>query len=44
LPFAVIGWGVSAARAQHASDLDLLFVYDGKDAADFAPPRRSPSS
>jgi len=36
LPFAVIGMGrLGGAELNYASDLDVLFVYDGEDAADF---------
>ena len=36
LPFAVIGMGrFGGAELSYASDLDVLFVYDGEDAADF---------
>ncbi|HEY4396136.1 MAG TPA: bifunctional [glutamine synthetase] adenylyltransferase/[glutamine synthetase]-adenylyl-L-tyrosine phosphorylase [Acidimicrobiia bacterium] len=36
LPFAVIGMGrLGGAELSYASDLDVLFVYDGEDAADF---------
>jgi [glutamine synthetase] adenylyltransferase / [glutamine synthetase]-adenylyl-L-tyrosine phosphorylase len=36
LPFAVIGMGrFGGAELSYASDLDVLFVYDGADAADF---------
>jgi [glutamine synthetase] adenylyltransferase / [glutamine synthetase]-adenylyl-L-tyrosine phosphorylase len=36
LPFAVIGMGrFGGAELNYASDLDVLFVYDGEDAADF---------
>jgi len=37
LPFAVIAMGrFGGAELSYASDLDLLFVYDGSSAADFA--------
>ena len=37
LPFAVIAMGrFGGAELSYASDLDLLFVYDGSTAADFA--------
>jgi glutamate-ammonia-ligase adenylyltransferase len=36
LPFVVIGMGrFGGAELSYASDLDVLFVYDGEDAADF---------
>jgi [glutamine synthetase] adenylyltransferase / [glutamine synthetase]-adenylyl-L-tyrosine phosphorylase len=36
LSFAVIGMGrLGGAELSYASDLDVLFVYDGEDAADF---------
>ncbi|MDQ6854919.1 MAG: bifunctional [glutamine synthetase] adenylyltransferase/[glutamine synthetase]-adenylyl-L-tyrosine phosphorylase, partial [Actinomycetota bacterium] len=36
LPFAVIGMGrFGGAELSYASDLDVLFVYDGEDADDF---------
>ncbi|HKA93295.1 MAG TPA: bifunctional glutamine-synthetase adenylyltransferase/deadenyltransferase, partial [Acidimicrobiia bacterium] len=36
LPFAVMGMGrFGGAELSYASDLDVLFVYDGEDAADF---------
>lgn len=36
VPFAVIGMGrFGAAELSYASDLDVLFVYDGEDADDF---------
>ncbi len=36
LPFAVIGMGrFGGAELSYASDLDVLFVYDGEDAVDF---------
>ena len=36
MPFAVIGMGrLGGAELSYASDLDVLFVYDGEDAADF---------
>jgi [glutamine synthetase] adenylyltransferase / [glutamine synthetase]-adenylyl-L-tyrosine phosphorylase len=36
LPFAVIGMGrLGGAELSYASDLDVLFVYDGEDATDF---------
>ena len=36
LPFAVIGMGrFGGAELNYASDLDVVFVYDGEDAADF---------
>jgi [glutamine synthetase] adenylyltransferase / [glutamine synthetase]-adenylyl-L-tyrosine phosphorylase len=36
LPFAVIGMGrFGGAELNYASDLDVLFVYDGQDSADF---------
>jgi len=36
LPFAVIGMGrLGGAELSYASDLDVLFVYDGEDAAEF---------
>jgi [glutamine synthetase] adenylyltransferase / [glutamine synthetase]-adenylyl-L-tyrosine phosphorylase len=36
LPFAVIGMGrLGGAELSYASDLDVLFVYEGEDAADF---------
>ena len=37
MPFAVVGMGrFGGAELSYASDLDLLFVYDGSTAADFA--------
>jgi [glutamine synthetase] adenylyltransferase / [glutamine synthetase]-adenylyl-L-tyrosine phosphorylase len=37
LPFAVIGMGRLGGRElSYASDIDVLFVYDGESAADFA--------
>jgi len=36
LPFAVIGMGrLGGGELSYASDLDVLYVYDGKNAADF---------
>ncbi len=36
LPFAVIGMGrLGAAELSYASDIDVLFVYEGESAADF---------
>ena len=37
MPFAVIGMGrFGGSELSYASDIDVLFVYDGDDPADFA--------
>jgi glutamate-ammonia-ligase adenylyltransferase len=41
LPFAVIGLGrLGGAELSYASDIDVIFVYDGTTAADFAAAER----
>ena len=41
LPFAVIGLGrLGGAELSYASDIDVIFVYDGSTAADFAAAER----
>ena len=42
LPFAVIGLGrLGGAELSYASDIDVIFVYDGTTAADFATAERT---
>jgi glutamate-ammonia-ligase adenylyltransferase len=42
LPFAVIGLGrLGGAELSYASDVDVIFVYDGATAADFATAERT---
>jgi glutamate-ammonia-ligase adenylyltransferase len=42
LPFTVIGLGrLGGAELSYASDIDVIFVYDGKTAADFATAERT---
>ena len=44
LPFAVIGMGKLGARELNvASDLDLMFVYEGEGSRRSVPPGNSPS-
>src|SRR5262249_61040922 len=44
LPFAVIGLGrLGGAELSYASDIDVIFVYDGSTASDFAVAQRTPA-